>query len=403
MVLFALLAACAAHRPPPAAAAPPHLVVLVSLDGFRAEYLDRLQPPNLLGLAADGARAEALIPSFPSKTLPNHVTLVTGLYPGHHGIVSNRFYDPDLDDTFDFRDLDDLADGRFYSAEPVWVTAERQGVRTATAFWPGSEVKIGGLRPSDWLPYDPSLSGDARLDQVFSWLDRPPERRPGFVTLYLSPVDTMGHRYGPESAQVGKAVAYVDGLVGELVAGLQARGLWEATDLVVVSDHGMAAISADRFTSLQGVLEPGMAELVDASPVIGVWPAEGQEDAVLAGLGGVEHATVTTRDALPARYHYEGSPRVPPVLLVADPGWTVGWPKLQKNLEDADLGGAHGYDNQDPDMAAILVAHGPGFGRGVTAPPFENVHVYPLLCDLLAVDCPASDGRLDATAPLRAR
>jgi predicted AlkP superfamily pyrophosphatase or phosphodiesterase len=200
----------------PAAAAP--LTVLVSIDGFRADYLDRGVTPVLSGLAAQGARG-AMRPSFPSKTFPNHYTLVTGLRPDHHGIVENNMEDPAIPGvTFKMSNLAAVADRRWWDGgEPIWVTAERAGIRSATMYWPGSEAEIHGVRPSLWLHFDQNRLSPARVDQTLAWLDLPAEQRPQFVTLYFDEVDTAGHWFGPDSAEVNAAAGRVDQALGRLV------------------------------------------------------------------------------------------------------------------------------------------------------------------------------------------
>lgn len=221
----------------PAAAAGKPLVILISMDGFRADYLDRGITPNLSRLAADGARG-AVRPSFPSKTYPNHYTLVTGLRPDRHGLVDNVMVDPLIPGvTFRLSDRTTVKDSRWWSdATPLWVTAERQGVIAASVFWPGSETAIQGAQPTYWLTFDQEVSAEARVDQVLAWLDLPVERRPGFISLYFDETDTAGHHDGPDSNGLNAAVAHTDAAIGRLTAGLAARSL--AADLMITADHG---------------------------------------------------------------------------------------------------------------------------------------------------------------------
>lgn len=390
-----LLSACARGRAPAPIVqeAPPRALVLISLDGFRWDYMDREDTPTLDALAASGARAEAMVPSFPTKTFPNHYTLVTGLYPQNHGIISNRFYDPGFDDRFSLRDQKGVQEGRWWGGEPIWVTAERQGTKAATLFWPGSEAEIGGARPSYWEVYDAGLANEDRVDQALSWLELPDGRRPGLVTLYFSVVDTMGHRYGPDSEQVSKAVRAVDGYLGRLIEGLEARGLREHTDLVIVSDHGMAAVSPERFISVAGQVDLDKVELVGSSPLMMIWPEEGTLDATAAALADAhDHLRVYRKDEVPARLHFSDSERIPPLVAFADPGWSVGRGSLLEKLVSMETSGAHGYDNAEEDMHAFFLAQGPSFAEGVTLPAFDNIHVYELLAEALGVEAAPNDG-----------
>src|ERR1700759_3913046 len=215
-----------------------HYVVMVSLDGFRYDYAKKYGAKHILAIGAKGASApEGMIPSFPSLTFPNHYTLVTGLYPEHHGIVANSFYDPEQKQTYSYRDPKTVTDGSWYGGTPLWVLAEQQGMRSACFFWPGSEAEIAGKRPTYYLKFDDRFPDEKRIDQVVAWLRLPPEQRPHFITLYYSTVDHAGHQYGPDSPQTAAAVQHVDQLVGTLWANLAQLHL--PIDLIVVSDHGM--------------------------------------------------------------------------------------------------------------------------------------------------------------------
>lgn len=388
-VLLAL-AACATAPAPPAAPAP---VIFVSIDGFRADYLDRGVTPNMSRLAAEGVRAQGMRPSFPSLTFPNHYTLVTGLRPDHHGIVNNVMTDPDHPGVV-FTLGDRAVNTQPYwwnDAAPLWVSAEKQGVRAATMFWPGSEVEIRGVRPHDWVVFDQAMPSAARVDRVLSWLDRPIAERPRFITLYFDIVDTAGHMSGPDSPELNAAVREVDAAIGKLVDGLAARGLAGA-NIVVVADHGMAPISAERTVDLDAVIAPALVRYVwPPGPIAGVEPAAGQAEAALAPLLGRHgHAECWKRGEMPARLHFGTHRRAPPVVCLADTGWTMvstGSPRRYPIQ-----GGAHGYDPDDPLMAALFIAHGPAFRAGATVPTFDNVNVYPMLARLIGVTPEANDG-----------
>ena len=390
-----------------AAATPPTLpqtVVLVALDGFRADYLDRPAAVRLRALAARGVRATRMIPAFPSKTFPAHYTLVTGLHPEHHGIVANTMVDPSIGRTFTISDTLVARDPRWWGGEPLWNTAERQGVRTAAFYWPGSDYEIGGRRPTEYRPYDGRVPNAARVRQVLDWLARPPATAPRFITLYFSTTDDAGHTFGPDAPQVDSAIARVDSLIGVLDDGIAALGAGARVNLVVVADHGMTAISADRVVYLDDYLDLSTMQVIDWMPVTGIAPRAGEEEAVVARLRGAHpHLAVYRREAVPARFHYNAHPRIPPVVLIADEGWTIS-SRARVQRVGPPRGGTHGYDNQLPSMGALFVAAGPGFAPGRTLPPFASVHVYPLLAHLLGIVPAPSDGSLDSLrAALRPR
>ena len=386
-------AACVAQGP----VQPP--LILISIDGFRADYLDRGLSPNLLALATDGVRAERMIPAFPSITFPNHYTLVTGLYPDHHGIVNNTFEDPAIPGVFKMASQEEAW---WDEATPIWVTAERQGVPTATMFWPGSDVAIHGVRPQHWKPFNGAMPDDARVDQVLSWLDLPPGERPRFVTLYFNMVDTFGHLFGPDAAQTGQAIAATDKAIGRLLAGLKARGL--AVNLIIVADHGMAATAPERTIVLDDLIDTAAVHIVFNDAVSGVdipdTPAGLAARAKL--LAPHDHMTCWNKADIPARLHYGRNPRVPDVVCMAEVGWLLET-RAGLAARHFPLLGEHGYDNQDPRMGALFIANGPAFRHGVVIKPFPNVDVYPLMTRILGLKAEADDGDPAALEPILAR
>lgn len=399
LLIVLALAACATQAPPmqaPLGPGPPPLTILISIDGFRSDYLQRGVTPNISALAADGVRAVAMHPSFPSLTFPNHYTLVTGLRPDRTGIVDNSMEDPRKPGvSFSMSKLEVSHDPFWWDeAEPLWVTAERAGVRTATLFWPGSDLPIRGIQPHDWKMYDKQFPADQRVDQVLAWLDRPPAERPRFVTLYFDEVDTWGHNAGPDSAEVNAALTRTDGSVGRLVAGLKAKGLFATTNLVIVADHGMAPTSGDRVTFLEDLLPTADVHAVSLGPVAGFSATPGHEHEVAkALLAPHPHMTCWRKGDVPARFHYGHNPRVPPFVCLAQTGWVIGTKGRAVNK------GSHGFDPDDPLMNALFVAHGPAFRKGVVLNAFDNVDVYPLLARLVGVKAQPNDGALADLAP----
>jgi predicted AlkP superfamily pyrophosphatase or phosphodiesterase len=398
-----LLGGCMGQaREAPAPAAPGRAtVVLVSLDGFRWDYLDRGLTPNLSRLAQQGVRAEAMVPVFPTKTYPNHYTIVTGRYPAKHGIVGNIFTAPDIGSRLSLWDSMAVRDGRFYLAEPIWATGERQGLRTAPLFWPGSRAAINGVYPSYSLPFDDRMPDTARVRQLLRWLDLPAARRPAFLTLYSATVDNAGHDHGPDAPETNRAIARVDSLIGFLGAELDRRRRMDELNLVIVSDHGMISTGPDRVVWLDRYLAESAIEVDEMSTLLTAWPAEGVDDSVYRALKRAPHLKVYRRAELPARYRLQGSPRVAPIVAIADPGWTIAMRTAEDSSPRIILGN-HGYEDSVRAMHAIFIAHGPAFRRGVVVPPFRNIHVYPLLAHVLGIDPAPSDGSLDSVRAMLA-
>lgn len=395
-LLLALSTGCGTTRPSEAPEAPQQTVILISIDGFRHDYLSRYDAPHLAALAANGVRAASLIPSFPTKTFPNHYTLVTGLYPAHHGIIANNMYDPVLDASFSLGNRAAVQDARWWGGEPIWVALERGGRKTAPLFWPGSEAPIQGTAPAYWRPYDGAFSGRQRVDQLLEWLDLPAGERPVFLTLYFSEVDDAGHRYGPESDSTAAAVARVDALIGRLLDGLKARGLFDRVNLLVASDHGMAETGADRVVLLDDYVALDRVRVVDWNPVLMLYPEEGQEDAVYEALRSAAPLTVYRRDEVPARLHFEGHRRIPPIVAVADAGWSITSRARYERDPSQFAGGNHGYDPATPAMGALFIGHGPAFKKGLVTGPFQNIHLYNLMTSILDVPAAPNDGALDS-------
>lgn len=368
-------------------------VILISFDGWRWDYDQKAAAPNLQTLIARGVRAERLIPSFPSKTFPNHYSVVTGLYPAHHGIVANNIFDPESGLKFGLSDRAAVGDARWWGGEPIWVTVQRQGGRAATLFWPGSEAPIGGVRPTYWSLYDGKMTNDQRVDKVLAWIDLPAAERPSFITLYFSDTDDAGHDDGPESAAVREAVGRLDGLLGRLLDGLQSRGLTDRVNIVITSDHGMAATSQERVIVIDDYLDASTVDIVDVNPTVGIVPKTATADEVYARLEKAHpHLRVYRREQTPEHWRYRDNPRIPAIVGVADDGWVVLRQKAGQPRPQVKSGGAHGYDPRALSMHGLFVAAGPAFRRGVTVPPFENVHIYNALAAALRVIPAPNDG-----------
>jgi predicted AlkP superfamily pyrophosphatase or phosphodiesterase len=396
LALLLLLSACAGLGPPTSssqiAASKAKLTVLVSIDGFRPDYMARGETPTLDVLAAEGARG-AMRPSFPSLTFPNHYALVTGRRPDETGVVANTMEDPKIPGvTFTTSTLDAVADRRWWDGgTPFWVDAEREGMRTAAMFWPGSVAPIQGVRPSRWRAYDKAMTSEQRAEALLAFIDEP-GLNPGFAALYLDIVDIEGHHHGVRSAEVDAAIREADRAVARLIAGLKARGRYETTNLIVVSDHGMVDQPLDRVIVLDRLVDASKFKTVGDGALAGIQPVAGAEEEVARALTRPqEHMTCWRKADIPARYHYGRNRRVPAVVCMAEPGWTVM--TAAKFAKRTDIGG-HGHDPSDPSMTAVFLAHGPAFKTGVTVPLFDNVDVYSLLKQVTGVKGHKGDGNL---------
>jgi predicted AlkP superfamily pyrophosphatase or phosphodiesterase len=376
--------------------AAPHRVVLISLDGFRWDYLQRPAARRLRELASRGVRAERLVPSFPSKTFPNHYTLVTGLYPENHGIAANVMRDSVLG-RFATGNNPAVRDARWFHGEPIWVTAERQGVRTAAYFWPGSEAPIGGVHPHWFYPFDVTTSRAARVTRVLDWLAMPDSTAPRLIAAYFSEVDTDGHNFGPDAPETDSAIAQVDSAVGAIVDGIATLGATDRVDVIVVSDHGMAPVSSERTIALDDYVSLDSLDVGDWNPIATIIPKPGRAEYVFRSL---EHASphlqVYRKGELPARLHYNTGSRVTPIVAIADEGWSVGTRAELAKMKPGRVTGAHGYDNALASMGATFIAAGPDIRHDVVVPPFTNVHVYALLAELLHVVPAPTDGSIDS-------
>ena len=371
-------------------------VILISFDGFRWDYPSKAPTPNLRRLMARGVHARNLIPEFPSKTFPNHYSIATGLYPGHHGVVANNIFDPPTGRLFTAAKAEEVRDPMWWGGTPLWTLVERSGSHSATMFWPGSEAPHGGVMPRYWEAYNENTPADARVDQILSWLDLPAAQRPRLLTLYFEDTDTAGHARGPDSQAVRDAIVREDGYLGRLVDGLTRRGILDRVNIVVVSDHGMVGVDDTRIVIVDDYISLGDVTISDINPTLGVFPLPGRADEVYRKLAGANpHLKVFKRAAIPERWHYRDHPRVPPILGVADEGWQVLRRASVANIAARTVGGlrgTHGYDPRLMSMRAIFVAAGPAFKHGVTVEPFENVSIYNVLATILGVTPAPNDG-----------
>ena len=375
-----------------------HYVVLVSLDGFRWDYPRKYGAPHLLRLGFKGASApEGMLPVYPSLTFPNHISIVTGLYPEHHGIVGNSFWDPAREQTYVYTQTKFNSDGSWYSGTPLWVLAEQQGMRSACLFWPGSEAEIQGKRPSYYLHFDDKFDDEKRVDQVVAWLKLPAQLRPHFITLYYSNVDHAGHAYGPDSEEVRAAVHHLDTVVGDLQ--MKIAKLHLPVDLIVVADHGMVTLQGNPVTLSD------FADLsnfhTEGSQLYAKPDADVQETYEEFLAHPDARFKVYRRADLPASLHFDANPREGDPVIVPTGPFPI---RAHSRETEGELSnkprGGHGFSPRTvPEMRAIFFAVGPDIRSGVQLKPFENVNVYPFLAEILGLTLPAVDGTLDVLLP----
>lgn len=399
---LAFLAACTSgavlphNGSSPRGAGTPHTLLLVSVDGLRADYLRRDLTPHLHQWAAEGVRAQWLVPSYPTLTFPNHYTLVTGLRPDRHGIVHNTMWDEALG-PFGQSRREAVGNGAWWRGEPIWVGAQKAGLRAATLFWPGSEAAIDGVRPARWLPYDAAMPDAARVDTVLGWLSEPDGTRPHLATLYFDRLDKSAHDHGPASPEALATLRDIDAQLGRLHAELVSRGLLDRVNVVVVSDHGMAPVPPTQWLDTEVMVSPSDARLVASGESIGFEPLPGRRaEAEARLLGRHDHYQCWRKHDLPPRWHYGRNRRVPSIVCQMDEGWAAQPRTLAMKRRQLGLRGGHGFDPALPSMRAVFVARGPAFARGRVLPPVDNVDVYPLLTRVLGIAAAPNDGRPDA-------
>jgi predicted AlkP superfamily pyrophosphatase or phosphodiesterase len=374
-------------------------VILISLDGFRYDYLDKYKPETLNELAKNGVRAKWMIPSFPTKTFPNHYTIATGLYPAHHGIVENNVYD--FGTVFSMSKREEVQNPRWWLGEPVWVTAEKQGQIAASYFFVGTEAKIEGEQPTFWRAWNGTVPAEMRVDKVLGWLDLPKSKRPTMITLYFSDVDDAGHAFSPDAEETKYAVWNTDRYIRRLMDGLKLRGIDEQVNVIIVSDHGMAAVDLRKTTFLDDYFDFDLAEkILWTNEIVQIFPNAGKTDEIYEQIKNLEHTTCWKKADIPARLHYRDSPRIAPVVCSSEEGWiTTSRKRYEDWIEDiSDIEnprGAHGYDNKYQTMQATFIAHGAAFKKGYVAEPFENIQVYNLMCYILGLKPAKNDGNLN--------
>ncbi len=369
-------------------------VLLISIDGFRPDYLDLHGAPNLERFATAGVRAESMIPSYPSETFPNMYTLVTGMYPGNHGIVGNEFFDRNRRASYDRRDPGAVRDGSWYGGTPLWVAAEKEGMLSGSYYWMGSEAAIAGVRPAYYIHYEPPpLSDQERVEGVLEWMSLPEESRPHLITLYFSAIDSVAHQSGTNSEELGAAIAALDREIGFLLDAIEELPF--EVNVFILSDHGMVDRDPEKVIYLDDYIDLKGIETVGLGPHTFLYLDDNPEliDTLYDELRRYPDVfRVYKREETPPQWH-SNHERLGDLVIDAVPPWSVSFRFTDARFD----GGAHGYDPYlNEEMHAIFYARGPNLAESTVIPSFDNIHVYPLIMEILGLEIPEGiDGRLE--------
>ena len=373
-------------------------VLLISMDGFRYDYLDKANTPNFDKLVNTGASAKALIPVFTSKTFPNHYSIATGMYAENHGLIANTFFANDLNKQYSIRDRNAVENGSFYGGEPIWVTAESQNVISASYFWVGSEAVIKGQQPTYWKKYNQKVSFESRIDSVISWYSKPVQSRPRLILLYFHEPDWTGHEYGPNSNETISQIENMDNVFGNLISKISKLSIYNNLNIIIVSDHGMTDVKPDRTIDLSLVTDLSNMRVNGAGPTVFISSeSKKQLKQTYKQLKNIDNADVYWKQNIPKRFHYRNHVRIPDLLVLANEGWSL----MPLGHGSSTPKGSHGYDNQLDNMKAIFMAKGPSFKKGYRRDEFENIHIYPLITHILGIKSyPNIDGDLEQVKDL---
>lgn len=385
------------------------IVILISLDGFRHDYVERFQPENLTKFIQNGTAADGLIPAFPSKTFPNHYTIATGMKPEHHGLVNNSFYEPFKDQVYTMGNRDIVQDGYWYGGTPIWVLAEQNNLKAASYFFVGTEAPVQGIRPSYYFDYDGNVPNLTRVAKVFEWLQLPETERPGLITLYFSDMDNVGHRYGPSNDdQLKAALNRLDRELGALFEGLKSFDL--DINLLLVSDHGMADVPKDKLINLDQLTEGIEARIVNNGALAHLHLVDpSQKSEVIQVLR--QRAGNFTVEDVASKASYQDISKYPArfgeILILPDLGYYLADERgifIYQNSSarfKTDVFGEHGFSPQYREMHGIFYANGPAIREGLKIERFENIHIYPMICQILGLPIPKDiDGKVEVLEPI---
>jgi len=355
-------------------------VILISIDGFRHDYAEKFQAVNLLQIAREGASATSLIPCYPSKTFPNHYSIITGLYPENHGIIDNYFYEPDRNDYYMSNQSAKVQDGSWYGGTPLWVLAKQQDLKTATYFWIGSEAEIKGHRPDYYKKFDSKIKSENITSQIISWLKLPQKDRPQLINAYYSLVDDAGHDFGTESPELADAILEMDQNIGKLRNEINQLDI--PVNLVIVSDHGMTNTNFEEPIYYEDFIQLEHVNHIYRDALLMIYSADSNKvNRMYDTLKTNEKGRYSTymKSEIPFEYHFQNNDRIGDMLLIANP------PNIFSPRGQAIDKGTHGYDPRHGDMHGIFYAIGPNIRESSKINSFENIHIYPMISDLLNI------------------
>lgn len=374
-------------------------LILVSLDGFRWDYVDKYNPPHLSDFIAQGVKAEALVPTFPSKTFPNHYSIATGMYPDKHGLLGNSFYSYKKDLTYKIRNREMVEDGSFYGGSPIWVQADKASMVSASYFFVGSEADVQGIRPTYYHRYDGKIKNEARIAQALQWLSIKKKNRPHMITMYFSDMDDVGHDFGPNNDKKLKNRLFkLDRQLGSLLKGIEETGL--PVNIIIVSDHGMASQSTENLIAINDVYNDNLYTLINNGALVNIHPKKNVPiDSVFSFLKKKErHFKVYKTSNAPGFEYTPKNKDWGTLQLIPDKGhYFVSATRIEA-LKKSKIRttGVHGFDPKYQDMHGIFYAKGPAFKEGFTVPAVKNIHVYPILCKILGLQVPDDiDGKIE--------
>lgn len=368
-------------------------VIVLSMDGFRWDYNRLSGTPNLDKIAERGVKSEGLQSVFPTKTFPSHYSMATGLYPDNHGLVANRFFNQTLQKEYTMGNRKMVENPDFYGGEPIWNTAQKQGLITASYFWVGTEAPIGGLQPNIWKRFDKSITYSQRIDSVISWLERPENERPQLIMFYFEDPDGTTHHDDPINGnETHRIVKYCDSLVGVLDRRLQALPFAQNIHLIVVSDHGMSLVDSSRTVYTQDYLDPLWIRYTNRSSpmcLMDIYPDK--LDSALMMLQNVLNISAWKSSDVPRRLNYGTNPNIGNLVILADSAWSIAEkPRIGRHAK-----GDHGFDNQNRDMYGIFYAYGPKFQINKVVPEFLNIQLYNIIAYLLNLKPAQTDAKLE--------
>lgn len=385
-------------------------VILISLDGFRYDYVERFKPENITKFISEGTQAKSMISSFPSKTFPNHYTIATGMRPERHGIVDNTFYNPEKDQVYAIGKRELVTDGSWYGGTPLWVLAEQNGIKAASYFFVGSEAAIQGVRPSYYYDYDGRVNNLTRIAKAFEWLQMPDSIRPRMITMYFSDMDDIGHRFGPSNdEQISRQLKKLDAELGALFEGV--KSLEQEVNIIIVSDHGMVDVTLENRILLDQIVEGVDARIVNSGALAHVYLKN--PDDKKAALESLKTKNGNFRIVDPADLEYYKDlsvhgDKIGDLIILADVGYYLandqGYLDVvarRMRMDGSTARGEHGFDPQAQEMHAIFYAKGPQIKQGIIIESFENIHVYPLICTILGLPIPSDiDGKVEVLQPI---